>query len=252
MAFKMLDQATAVGASNPVKSARGTTDHDVEVFLESTTTTAISACTVKLQGGNQRETTCVHTTATLAIGSTAQNIKNTDTLYYMIDGTNYTKATVAAGVAPTTPSGVAITAAITDAKYGGLNVYMSTAGAIKCMTPTGYGPATLQAFDSAALCLAALKTVETPQGYCLIGRAVVLCATAHTFGTTALTGVVTFYNEACPYYDMESYTLDATDITNQRAFFKVQGKHADYVRVYLDTLVGTGYVTVKYSPVEVM
>ena len=165
MAFRMLDQIAAVGASAPVKSARGTVDHDVEIFLESTTTTPISACTVKLQGGNQRETTCVHTTATLAIGSTAQNIMNTDTIYFMIDGTNYTKANVAAGVAPTDPNGVAITAAITDAKYGGLNVYMNTSGAIKCKVPTGYGVAQLQAFEDAATCLAALKTVATPNGY---------------------------------------------------------------------------------------
>jgi hypothetical protein len=252
MAMKLLDQIAAIGASYPVKSARGTTDHSMEIFLESTTTTAISSCTVKLQGGNSRITTCPHTTATLAIGSTAQRIKNTDTLYWMTDGTNYTVATVAAGAVIADTSGTAITAAITDAKYGGVNVYMSTAGLIKCKVPTGHTLISLQAYDDAATCLAALKTVETPAGYCLIGRAVVLCATAFTFGTTALTGAVTFYNEACPYYDMESYTLDATDITNQRAFFKVAGKHADYVRAYLDTLVGTGYVTVKYSPVEVM
>jgi hypothetical protein len=170
----------------------------------------------------------------------------------MIDGTNYSVATVAAGAVITDPSGTAITAAITDAKYGGVNVYMSTGGLIKCKVPTGHTLISLQAYDDAASCLAALKTVETPQGYCLIGRAVILCSTAFTFGTTALTGVTTFYNEACPYYDMESYTLDATDITNQRAFFKVAGKHADYVRTYIDTLTGTGYVTVKYSPVEVM
>jgi hypothetical protein len=252
MSFRMLDAIAAIGSSAPVKSARGTIDHEIEVILDSTTTTPISACTVKLQGGNERTITCVHTTATLAIGSTAQRIKNTDTLYYMIDGTNYTVATVAAGAAPTDPSGTAITAAITDAKYGGVNVYMSTAGLVKCKVPTGYGVTTLQAFDDAATCLAALKTVETPQGYCLLGRAVVLCSSAFTFGTTALTGVTTFYNEACPYYDMETYTFDATDITNQRAFFKVQGKHAKYVRVYLDTLTGTGTVTARYTPVEVM
>jgi hypothetical protein len=252
MSFKLLNQATAIGASYPIKSARGTIDHEVEVFLESTTTTAISVAQVKLQGGNENPITCVHDTATLAIGSTAQNIKNTGTMHYMIDGTNYTIATVAAGVAPTDIGGTAITAAITDAKYGGVNVYMNTAGAIKCRVPLGYGIATLQAFASAATCLAALKLVVTPKEYCLIGRAVVLCSSAFTFGTTALTGVTTFYNEACPYYDIETYSLNATELANSRAFFNKNGVHAKYVRAYLSALTGTGYVTVKYNPVETM
>lgn len=250
MAFKLLNQATAIGSSLAVKVPKGTTKHFVEVFLESTTTTKISVVELKLQGGFDNPKTSLSTAAVLGIGSTAQRVKNTNAFYYMIDGTNYTIAAGAAGTVHTGTNGVAITAAITDAKYGGLNVYANTSGALVTNPPPNYGRTTLQAFDDAATCLAALKLAETPKNCCLLGREVVLCSTAFTWGTTALTGVATFYDEYPPFYDLDTYTFDATDLTNQRAAFTTTDVSAEYVRVYLSALTGTGYITVKYTPIE--
>ena len=68
----------------------------------------------------------------------------------------------------------------------------------------------VQAYDDAATCLTALALVDTPSGYCLIGRVTIAAAGGgFTFGTTALTGVSTYYNEQCPYYDITTYSMDA-------------------------------------------
>lgn len=257
MAFLMLNQATAIGASLPVKSSRRTHAHMVEVILESTTTTKISACTVKLQGGTEKSSTCVSTYANLGIGSTAQNVKNTDAFYYMINGTNYTIAAGAGGTVITNPAGTAIVGTITGSKYGVFNVYANTAGALVCTVPQN-AVSFVQAYDDAATALAAAKLVATPSGTCLIGRCVITAAGGgFTYGTTALTSVVTWYNEYGPYYDIEAFALSGGEITAQRAIFmstgdasNTSGKFTDYIRVYLSALTGTGYVTVKYDPLD--
>lgn len=246
MAFKMLDNATAIGASRPVKLSRAARNHTVEVMLNSTGTTKISAATVELQGGNTQTLTCVNTSPTLADGSTAQNIK-TGAFYYQLNGTNYSKADVAAGEVITDVGGTAITATITGSKYGGVVICMNSAGTLRCITPD-YGLTTTQAYTTAALCNAALDLVVVPYGFCYIGKLIITAAVGgFTFGTTALTGVSTYYNAVCPYHTLYSYALDATDITNQQAMFHVADKTIEVARVYLAALTGAGYITVKYS-----
>ena len=252
MAFRLLDQATTIGASLPVKLSRGITDHLVQVTLEPTTTTDFTVCEVELQGSFTNPLTSQSTQAVLAIGSTAQRIKNTNAFYYQVAGTNYTVAAGAGGTVITDIGGTAITGTITDNKYGGVNVYVSTGGVLRCRLPVGLALNGLQAYNSAALCIAALKLVPTPSEYCLLGRAVTLCSSAFTYGTTALTGVTTFFDEPCPYFTLAKYSLDATDLAASQAFFHVTGKTTKYARAYLSALTGTGMVTVKYFPNEVM
>ena len=72
-----------------VKSARGTSAHTVEVFLDPTLASTVSVVQVKLQGGYEKYLTCVNTPAGLADGATAQNVKNGSLFYYVIDGTSY-------------------------------------------------------------------------------------------------------------------------------------------------------------------
>jgi hypothetical protein len=252
MAFLMLNQVAAIGASRAVKLARGVTDHFIEVTLEPTTTTDFTVCEVELQGGFDNPSACQSTQAVLGIGSTATRVKNTNAFYYQIDGTNYTIAAGAAGTAHTGTNGTAVTAEITDAKYGGLNVYANTSGALVTNPPPGYGVADLQAYDSAALCLAALKLAPTPSGCCLLGREIVLGASTFHWASDNLTGATTFFDEPIGWYAMKKYQLDATDIGNGKAYFQVTGSPAQYVRVFLSALTGTGLVTVKYFPTETM
>lgn len=250
----MLDNVTAIQASYPVKSARGTVDHAVEIILDPSLAPATSIVAVTLQGGSSRELTSVSTSAGLAIGTTAQRIKNGNLFYYQINGTNYSLAAgAAAGVVLTHVRGTAFTGTITGSKYGGLNVYVDASGNIRVLPPADpVNFVTVQAYDTAAACLAALVLVETPSAFCKIGMVTIAAAGGgFTFGTTALTGVDTYYNAQCPYYDLETYNMDATDLTAQRAYFIKTGVYAEYIRVFLSALTGSG-VTVKYNPVEIM
>jgi hypothetical protein len=241
---------TAIGATLPVKVADKIDSHTVYIELNSSGTTKITAATVLLQGGSAYYKTCLNTNPTLAVGSTAQNIRMT-TFYFQINGTNYTKATDTVGTAPTDVGGTAITAAITGSKYGGLVVCVSTAGALRCIAPD-YQLATTQAYDSAALCNAALDAVIVPSGFCYIGKLVVTAAGGgFTFGTTALTTVTTFYDGTCPYDTLVTHALDATELTNQRGSFDaINQYHRKYMRMMLSALTGAGTVTLKYEPRE--
>ncbi len=238
---------TAIGATLPVKVADNINAHTVSVELTSTGTTKITAATVILQGGNINTKTCVNTSPTLAVGSTAQRIGVT-LYYYMLNGTNYSAATDATGTVITDVKGTAITAAITGSTYGGVVCCVNSAGALRCITPD-YGLTTTQAYASAALCNAALDAVIVPSGFCYIGKVVITAAGGgFTFGTTALTGVATFYDAVCPYENLDTYALGATAITNQRDSFDVVNKHRKYMRLYLSALTGAGTVTLKYEP----
>jgi hypothetical protein len=249
MSFLMQNEATAIGASNPIKVSDSIQDFGVEATLNSTGTTKITACTIELQGGNVRTNTCVNSSPTLAIGSTAQRIAITD-FYYQINGTNYTIATDAVGKIITDVGGTIITAGITGSKFGGLVVCASTAGTIRCIAP-GYQVATLQAYDSAALCNAALDAIVIPSGFCYIGKLIITAAGGgFTFGTTALTGVATFYNAYPPFYAMETHVFTEAEITAQKSYFVVTGKPYKFIRTYISVMTGAGYITVKLHPVN--
>jgi len=245
MAFKF-DNLTAIGATNAVKVARGTVDHTVEVNLTSTTTTLISAATVVLQGSMKAEdaVTGVHTDPTLADGSTNTRMK-TGTFYYRIDGTNYSKTTVAAGAAFADLAGTAYTGKITDTLYGGSVVLVNSSGTVLHWFPM----ATPQTYASSTLCLAALRAYVPPKNLCKIGYHVIVATGGDfTYGTTPVTGLITYYDEQTSFFNLQSYALDATDIAAQRAMFHVSSKSVPYIRCYLSALTGTGTVGIKYYP----
>lgn len=249
MAFLMQKEATAIGASRPIRSPKRIQDYGVEVFLNSTGTTKITACTVALQGGNDNTETCVSTPAGLADGSTAQNIKTGSAYtYYQIAGTNYAKATVAAGGVITDTGGSAITAAITGSKYGGVVVCIDGSGNVRMIAPDGL-LATTQAYASAATCNAALDLVVVPSAFCKLGKLVVTAAGGgFTFGTTALTGVSTYYDEYCPYYNLATHVFTEDELSAQRAYFMVSSQQAKYLRTFISALTGSGKITVKLHP----
>lgn len=243
--FLMLNEVSAIGASLPIKSNFKIQDHFTEVILNSTDTTKISVATVVLQGGSSKILTCVNSNPGLAIGAVPQNIK-TGTFNYCIKGVSYNKTTVANGVAPTdVRTGAAFVGTITGSKYGGVIVLFDSSGNERVLAP-----AATQAYDTAILCNAALDALPIPESFCKVGKVVIAAAGGgFTFGTTALTGIATYYDESCPYYPLETYPLDANDITNQRAMFQTNGAKAKYIRIFLSELTGTGKVTVKYMPV---
>lgn len=248
MAFLMQNQATAIGASRGIKVGKGVTDHTVEVDVLSTTGTAISAVTVNLQGsmtGEDRDTG-VLTNPTLADGSTAQRVSSA-TFYYILNGTSYTKTSVAAGeVFTNVETAAAFTGTITGSTVGGAVVMLNSAG-----TMYHWFPASTQAYASIAACLLVLRAYVPPKNMCRIGYVVISAAGGgFTFGTTALTGVSAYFNDTSTFIDFASHALDASEITAHRSLFHVSDKTAPYIRTFLSALTGTGYVTVRYTPKE--
>lgn len=247
MSFKLLDKATAIGASNSVKLARGITDHTVDIFLESLAATKISAATVVLQGSstNADADTGVITTSALAIGSTAEKFSNS-LFYYRINKTNYSKAVNAAG------STFSAAHVISASKWGAINIYINAAGDWVTRVPLA-----TQAYDTAAEAHDAADLIELTSDLCYVGRILINNNTGDwTANTDDLTDAsdittATFLSQTSSFYDLSTYALAAGDITAQRAMFHVTDKHVDYARVFLSALTGTGEITVRYTPNEI-
>jgi hypothetical protein len=254
MAFKLFDKTTlALMVSKPIKTSMRNSRHTVQVEVFDSGTTKVTALTLALQASMKGDLTCPASAPTLAIGSTAQNVK-TGTFNYTIKGVSYNKTTVAAGTAPTDLStGAAITGAITGSKYGGLLFYIDASGNVRSRIPGGAVDST-QAYNTAALCHAALDTLQAASesaDWCYIGRLVVTAAGGgFTFGTTALTGVDTYYDATRPWMELAPYVLSAADIASHTAIFHVADRPVEYVRAAVTAVTGAGSITLRYNPGE--
>jgi hypothetical protein len=255
MAFKLFDKAAlAVMASRGVKTktCSNNSRHTVQAEIYDSGTTKVTALTLSLQASTKGNLTCPNTSPTLAIGSTAQNIK-TGTFNYSIGGVSYNKTTVAAGTAPTDrSSGAAITGDITGSKFGGLLMYINSSGTVRSIAPEGV--AGTQAYESAALCHVGLDTLQDASessAWCYIGRVVVTAAGGgFTFGTTAFTGVDTYYDAVMPWLELAPYPLSATDISNHSVIFHVADRPSEYIRAMVTAVTGAGFITLRYTPGE--
>ena len=238
--IKLLDGATAIGASKVVKIPYGCTDHTVEVALTSLAATKISACTVVLQGGMKDVETDVIDNPTMVEGSTTDRVA-TALFSYVISGVSYTKAAVAAG------SEFSAAHVVSATKYGVIIMYVNAAGAISSIVPLA-----TQAYASAALAHAAADALPIPVNKCLVGRILIAAdAGAWTGNTDDLSTdltTATFLNATPQFYDLTSHTFSAGEITAQRAMFHQTDKTVRYIRANLSVLTGTGEVTVRYIP----
>ncbi len=245
MAFTLLDKVTAIGASKAIKLARGITEHTVEAVLDSQAATVISAATVILQGsidGSDKDTGIV-TQAALAIDTTQTRFAN-GAFTYRIDNTNYTIDADAAGNTFTLAHVVAASL------YGAINIYANTAGAFVTRVPLA-----TQSYASAAAAHTAADLVPTPPDEVLVGRILILndagawTANTHDLDATDL-ATATFLSYGSTFYDVGTHAFTAAEITAKRCMFHVTVKGLQYIRVFLSVLTGTGYVTVRYFPIE--
>lgn len=246
MSFLMHNQSTAIGASRPIRSNHRIQDHAIEVILTGTSGD-ITACTVALQGGNSNRETCVSTPAVLAVGVTEEYVANS-AFYYQIKGTNYTIAANTNGTSIETIDGNAIDQTMAAGVYGGVVVVANTSGELKFITPDGAATGA-QTTTSMVDCNTSLDGIYIPEDYCYVGRVIVPDIGGATFNATAMT-TSDFIDAYCPYYTLESHVLTEDEISAQRAYFTVSGKHAKYIRTYISALTGIGNVTVKYNPVN--
>ena len=248
MAFKLLNGVTAIGASPSIKVGKNVTDHTCDVEFTSLAAAKISALTVVLQGAstNKHALTGPITSPTLAIGSTAEQWK-TGTFYYMINGTSYTKATVAAGVA------FSAAHSVTTSKYGVILCYINAAGTVSTKVV-----ASPQAYDTAALAHAAADTYHLANytsDLCYIGRILIAAdaGAAWAGNTDDLTDAsdlttATFISETITFMDLGTNAFAAGEITAQRAMWHVTQKNVKYVRMFVSALTGTGKIDGWYTP----
>ena len=248
MAHKLLDGATAVGASRSIKIGEYINEHRVDVHFKSLAATKISALTIKLQGSatNDGATTGVVSTPTLAIGSTPERFANA-AFIFRLNNTNYSKGAVAAGSVFTAAHVIGDGA---SALWGAINIYINAAGTMVTQVPL-----TPQIYASAALAHAAADAIVTTSDLCYIGRILIQSdTTTWTANTDDMTNgseltTATFISDTSTFTDIQTYTFDATDITRQKATFHVTDMGGQFVRLYLSTLTGTGTVDAYYTPI---
>jgi hypothetical protein len=245
MAFKLLDSATAIGASPAIKVGKNVTDHTCDVKFTNISASPITAITVVLQGASTKEhdLTGPITNPTLAIGSTVEQWK-TGTFYYRINGTNYSKTTVGNGVAFSAAHVVSLT------KFGVILCFINAAGTVSTKVPLA-----TQAYNTAALANTAgdtyLPTVLTSD-LCYIGRILIEAdAGACTAMTDSLTDDMTSANYDCvtiSFMDLGTNAFSAGEITARRAMWHVTQKNVKYVRMFVSALTGTGKIDGWYTP----
>ncbi len=248
MAHKLLSAATAVGASGSLKVGQDINEHRVDVHFRSLAATKISAVIIKLQGSPSGVDAIagVISTPTLAIGSTPERVANA-AFVYRINNTNYSKGAVAAGAVFTANHVIGDGA---SALWGCINIYINSAGTIVTQVPL-----TPQIYTTAALAHVAAETIDTTSDLCYLGRILINSdATTWTANTDDMTNAsdlttATFISETSTFTDILTYTFDATDITRQKATFHVTDMGAQYIRLYLSTLTGTGEVDGYYTPI---
>lgn len=248
MAFKLLDGVSAIGASPTIKVGKNVIDHTCDVEFSSLAASAISALTVVLQGAstNRHSLTGPITNPTLAVGSTAEQWK-TGTFYYMINGTSYTKATVAAGVA------FSAAHAVTAEKYGVVLCFINSAGAVSTKVVSA-----TQAYDTAAAAHAAADTyqaAQTTSDLCYIGRILINAESGNDWNanTDDLTNgsdltTATYLSETITFSDLATNAFSAGEITAHRAMWHVTAKNVKYVRMFVSALTGTGEINGWYTP----
>ncbi len=241
--YKVLQAATAVGASAAVKS-NGVTDYSIEVALKSLAATAISACTIKFQGSSTGlgQNTSITTNPVLAIGTTPERVRN-DAFHYRIAGTNYTKAAVVAGSVFTTGH---IIGNGSDTLWGVVLIYIDTSGNVSSIVPLA-----TQIYATAALAHTAgdvKQALSDGESTLYLGRILIQSdSSTWTANTDNLTNgnevtTATFISAQPTFDDLFTHTFSAAELTAQRAKFHITNQGDNYVRLYMPTLTGTGEV----------
>jgi hypothetical protein len=257
MGFKLLDGATAIGASRAIKlpNQAGTKDHTVFSLFRSLDATKISALTISLQGSNTGDDarTGVITNPGLAIGSNAIRFAN-DLFYYRIKDTNYSLALNAVGSQFTAAHVIA-----TGSKYGVIDLYVNAAGTFLSLVPLA-----TQAYDTAADAHAAADALTYPgkagapgENYCYIGRILIQsnAGGSWTAKTDDMTNgsdctTATFLSSTSSFVNILTHAYAPDEITDQRAAFSIANYPINYVRLFLSALTGTGTVDAVYHPVD--
>lgn len=249
MAFKLLDDVTAVACSRAVKlsTALGVKDHTIKAYVKQIGATAFSAAILQLQGSHtdiDAETGMI-TNPTISIGSTPERFANA-AFNYLINNTTYTKAVNTTG---TVFSAAHVIGDGASALWGVVNLYINAAGS--WLTDV---PLTPQVYTTALLALAAADAMLIPGGYVKVGKILInsdtTTWTANTDDMTAGSDLTTatFISEISSFKTIMTYPFSSDDILNMSAITTLKGYHVEYARLFLSTLTGSVKFTGLYLP----
>jgi hypothetical protein len=252
--FKMFDREDTAGAvSNAIRMPKHGKRMVLENVIEHRAATPVSACEVAIQGsmkGDDRDTGMI-TSAMLAVDTTATRFANA-ACYYRINGTNYSVAADAAG---NTFSAAHVIGDGASKLWGVINVYIDTSGAFSTRVPME-----TQTYASAELALTAAEAMVTPSTLCYVGHILIQSdATTWTANTDDMTDgsdltTADFRSATSSFITFQDGAggditdqMTATELTNGRSLVNIPVSDtmmgAKWVRLYLKTLTGTGYLT---------
>ncbi len=256
MSHKLLDGATAVGASRSIKVGQSVIHHSVLTNFQHNGATLVTALTVALQGAmlKPNSDTGLITPPALYIGSTAENVAN-EAFGFRIAGVNYTKAAVTAGTA--LPSGFVVEDVGAGA-WGVINVYINTSGTISYKFPLA-----TQLYTSAVLAIAAgdamldLKnnTPKTESGLLYIGRVLLFNNTGADWDSNTddltngsnITNAM-FMDARLNFMDIQTHVFTGAELTAQQVLFHVPDAGMPYIRTRLVSVTGDINLDMLYSP----
>lgn len=248
MSHKLLDGATAIGASRGIKVGEHNTHHSVLVQYEEIGATAVSALVVNLLGCPHNEGARIGVVGSpaIAIGSTPENVAN-GAFTYLINGTPYKKAAVTAGTE--LPVGYTVAAS----KFGIIHLYINAAGTI-----TFGFPAAAQSYATAVAAIAAASLIVTDStgvdvnSLCFIGRVLIVADvggwTANTDDMTDASDLTTahFTDAMKNWFVIATVTFGGADFTAQYKYSATVDSLAKWVCVDLTSLTGTAKINVHY------
>lgn len=247
MSFKLLDSATAIGASRAIRVGRDVVEHTVSAdFLSDVDDTPISALTIELQGAmtpdyNERG---VMSDPGLVVGTVAPEKLKLATFYYRINNVNYSLT----GAEFTFSAAHVVSAS----KFGVILVFVDAAGNISTQVPLAtQAYATIAAAKAAGDSLLETGYVST---LCYVGR---IYVSADAGGWTANTDDLTdgsdltfalFLEDKPGFYALDSHAFSAGEITAESAMWHVTAKGARWIRLYISAITGNGHVDGYYDP----
>jgi len=252
MAFKLLVNSTAIGASRAVHLSPviGAKDHSITCHIKPNGVAAPTAVTLNLQGSmeNTDAVTGVVTGAGLKInssgGSSTKWVMIGTTFTYLINNTNYTVATNTAGQAF---SAAHVIGNGSDDVFGCINIYINAAGTISTDVP-----ASPQVYTSAALAYAAGAALTYDPSLCKIGY-LMMEANAATFtaNTSALTlagTTVQYVSLGSSFRDILVHQATAAEIAAGHFYDSIRGIYMPYMRLFLSVLTGSAIINGRYAP----
>ena len=248
-----LNGLTTLGASIAVPIRHGTIEHSFETWFTHNATSAspVSAAVIKIQGSlrDDGKTGVINTTGpVLAIGSTPTRVANS-AFDYRINDVNYNKGAVAAG------SVFSSNHVVTADKFGVINIYIDSAGAIVTLsTQLGQDQTVALASNDVAAAISVAEKIPVPANYAYIGNVIIEAdGTTWTANTDDMTDAsdldtATFISASPTFIDLTTHTFSAPELVSRRAGFTLSNTWFNYMRIYLSTLTGTGKVYAQHIP----